>query len=504
MSQGPKRYHPFIICFQIGTYLKNAFLPFLLLFVFNYQSDMFIWKYGRYVFLVITMWTIFSYGVNWFFKKYELSADAFYFYEGIFTKEERIVPYYRIQDIQQHRNIVHHILRHTSLRFETASGGENASITFHTLPAQQAEKMKAFVDYAVSSSTEVDEEKDEQLRKEPYVQNQTKRTIHFSPSRQDLMFAFLTSFKFLALMPILMSIYVKLDGKLDLDKHLSSVHSFFSSAWWLIAFVVIFLLIISVFVGMTQIYLKYGKYEIASDEKHIYITQGRMNESSFAIRKSNVQAIQIEQTLMKRILGMAEIKLISAGSLEVGSDDQQINALYPFLRHNRALWLLHELLPDYELGNERTLHQHPLQKLWINLLKLSVTSLGLIGILYVCQMYNFIDVPFWLNVTVWLVFAFFILIVYLDFRCSGYTHDKEWIHIQTGALTRTVFITKRGKVIGVNANQSIVQKPFRLANIEIVNRASPVKYTVVSHISAQEIRLFLHWFQHRTKEIETK
>src|SRR5699024_4274828 len=185
-------------------------------------------------------------------------------------------------------------------------------------------------------------------------------------------------------------------------------------------------------------------------------------------------------------------------SLEVGSDDQQINALYPFLRHNRALWLLHELLPDYELRNERTLHQHPLHKLGINLLKLSVTCLGLIGILYVCQLYNFIDVPFWL------VFAFFILIVYLDFRCSGYTHDKELIHIQTGALTRTVFITKRGKVIGVNANQSIVQKPFRLANIEIVNRASPVKYTVVSHISAQEIRLFLHWFQHRTKEIETK
>src|SRR5699024_11262027 len=105
------------------------------------------------------------------------------------------------------------------------SGGENASITFHTLPAQQAEKMKAFVYYAVSSSTEVGEEKDEQLRKEPYVQNQAKRTIHFSPSRQDLMFAFLTSFKFLALVPILMSIYVKLDGKLALYKHLISVHS---------------------------------------------------------------------------------------------------------------------------------------------------------------------------------------------------------------------------------------------------------------------------------------
>src|SRR5699024_972908 len=120
MSQGPKRSHPFIICFQIGTYLKNAFLPFLRLFVFNYQSDMFIWKYGRYVFLVMTMWTILSYGVKWLFKKYELSADAFYFYEGIFTKGERIVPYCRIQDIQQHRNIVHHILRHTSLRFETA------------------------------------------------------------------------------------------------------------------------------------------------------------------------------------------------------------------------------------------------------------------------------------------------------------------------------------------------------------------------------------------------
>src|SRR5699024_6862186 len=100
MSQGHKRYHPLIICFHIGTYLNNACLLFVLLFVFNYQSDMFIWKYGRYVLLVITMWTIFSYGVNWFDKKYDLSAEAFYFYEGIFTKEERIVPYYLIQDIQ--------------------------------------------------------------------------------------------------------------------------------------------------------------------------------------------------------------------------------------------------------------------------------------------------------------------------------------------------------------------------------------------------------------------
>src|SRR5699024_3225671 len=115
MSQGPKRYHVFIMCFKSGTYLKNAFLTLLLLIVYNYKSDMFIWKYGRYVFLVITIWTIFSYGVNWFFKKYELSADAFYFYEGIFTKEERIVPYYRIQDIQKNRNILHHIILHTFL-----------------------------------------------------------------------------------------------------------------------------------------------------------------------------------------------------------------------------------------------------------------------------------------------------------------------------------------------------------------------------------------------------
>lgn len=504
MKQGPKRYHPFIICFQIGKYIKNAIIPFLFLFVLNYQSDMFVWKYGRYVFLAFTIWSFLSYIINWFFNKYELSDDAFYFYEGVFTKEERIIPYYRVQDIQQYRNVIHHILRHTSLRFETALSGENASITFPTLPSQQANNMKAFVDRAVSLATEVDEEKNEQTMEESNKQNQVKRTIHFTPSRQDLVFAFLTSFKFLALVPILLSIYFKVEGEFDLDKHLKSFQSFFSSAWWIAAFIVILSIVVSMLVGMTQTYLKYGKYEIASDEFHIYITQGLINESTFSIRKKNVQAVKIEQSLMKRLLGIAEIKFISAGSLEVDGEDRQVNALYPFLRKNRALCILHELLPEYEVGTKENIQKHPPQKLWLNLLKLSIVSLSLIGILYILEMYHVIMLPFWVNIGVWLLFVYFILMVYLHFRFSGYTHYGEWIHVQTGALATTIFITKRSKVIGVNANQSIVQKSFRLANIEIVNRANPVKYTIITHISAQEMQLFLAWFQQRTREIETE
>src|SRR5699024_12209582 len=52
--------------------------------------------------------------------------------------------------------------------------------------------------------------------------------------------------------------------------------------------------------GVLWTFLKYGKYEIASDQDHIYIHMGILSERSLMIRKDNVQAIQIIQTPIKK------------------------------------------------------------------------------------------------------------------------------------------------------------------------------------------------------------
>ena len=72
-----------------------------------------------------------------------------------------------------------------------------------------------------------------------------------------------------------------------------------------------------------------------------------LNESTFSILKDKVQAIEITQTTMKRLLGLAEIKLISAGS--IGEEKLETNSLYPFLPVKRAYEMIQEILPSYEV-----------------------------------------------------------------------------------------------------------------------------------------------------------
>lgn len=502
MNQGPERYHLFIIGFQIGKYIKNSFILILFLFILNYQSDMFLWKYGRYIFLLVTIWSFASYGLQWFFRKYEMTETAFYLYEGVFTKEERIIPYDRVQDIKQRRSFVHRILGHSSLRFETAMAGQNDSISFPTLPKREAENIKVFVEQAIACANKPDEEATAAMPNQLGDAEQPGRDVHFTPSARDLLFAFLTSFKFLALLPVLLSVYSRVESEFNLDKHINNVQSFFISAWWLTGTLILFLVLFSILIGVVQIYLKYGKYEIASDEFNIYITQGVINETAFSIRKNNVQAVKLEQSFMKRLLGMVEIKFISAGSLETNVDERQVNSLYPFLRKERAFRILHELLPDYQVGEK--INRHPVQKLWMNIMKLSLVSALLIGMLYLLQVYQVISLPLWVNIGVWVLFAYAILVVYLHYRCSGYSHQGKWIQVRKGALTTTLFITKREKLIGLNTSQSLLQKAFRLANIEIINRSTPVEYTTIAQLSAREMRPFLIWYQQRANEIDTE
>lgn len=113
-------------------------------------------------------------------------------------------------------------------------------------------------------------------------------------------------------------------------------------------------------------FLKYGKYEISSDDERIYITKGVIEETSFFIEKHKVQAVEVEQSLLKRLLGLAEVKLTSAGRLDFEGEKLELNSLYPFLPVKRAYEIINEILPDYEVAQE--MRQLPKKSLWVGCL----------------------------------------------------------------------------------------------------------------------------------------
>src|SRR5699024_11962332 len=97
------------------------------------------------------------------------------------------------------------------------------------------------------------------------------------------------------------------------------------------------------------------------------INRGVLNETYFSMAKQNVQAIKIEQSLINRILGIVEIKLVSVGDLSADNDELEISSLYPFLNKEHAYAILQDILPNNQITEK--IRQITRKALWLYLFK---------------------------------------------------------------------------------------------------------------------------------------
>jgi len=291
------------------------------------------------------------------------------------------------------------------------------------------------------------------------------------------------------------------DDIVDIDKTAKGMLSYIIGSWWIVSGIVLFVAIVAVVFGMARTFLKYGKYEISSDEERIYITKGVIEETSFFIEKHKVQAVEVEQSLLKRLLGLAEVKLTSAGRLDFEGEKLELNSLYPFLPVKRAYEIINEILPDYEVAQE--MRQLPKKSLWVRLLAPSW-----IWIIATVVLYFWKPEIFGLRVPWWLLSAFLFVSI-LVARWIGYLHTKyvlndRFIQLQSGIFTTSLFLSKREKVIEVRVSRNFFQKWLGLASIETMNRAKPIQFNGVKDVPAEFAWMFYKWYMGRGKEVKVE
>ncbi|MDL5042187.1 MULTISPECIES: PH domain-containing protein [Heyndrickxia] len=485
-----KRYHPLLILFRIGDFVKSYFILFIILFIVNAGSRSPMLTYGRYLFLLFFAIVMVYHFLKWYTHKYALDESAFHLYRGIFNKTERTIPFSKIQNINRHTSFFHRIFHVTSVSFETGISGDEAAVLFEVITRKEAERIIDIVQNDKRKTFEPDAEEKEK-----------ERVVHFKPTRKDTLKASFTSLSPLAVIPIFFSFYSNVDDIVDIDKKARGMLSYIISSWWIVSGIVLFVALIAVIFGMARTFLKYGKYEISSDDERIYITKGVIEETSFFIEKHKVQAVEVEQSLLKRLLGLAEVKLTSAGRLDFEGEKLELNSLYPFLPVKRAYEIINEILPDYEVAQE--MRQLPKKSLWVRLLAPSW-----IWIIATVVLYFWKPEIFGLRVPWWLLSAFLFVSI-LVARWIGYLHTKyvlndRFIQLQSGIFTTSLFLSKREKVIEVRVSRNFFQKWLGLASIETINRAKPIQFNGVKDVPTEFAWMFYKWYMGRGKEVKVE
>lgn len=487
------RYHPLTILFDLASFVKSFGLLFILVIV-NINSDSWLARIGRMLLLAAFILTILSSILKWFIHKYATDELAFYLRTGIFDKTERTVYYDKIQNVQRHTSFLHKVFGVTSVTFETGTSGMNSNIKFDVLKKAEAERLEMLVkEFSQSSKTavEIDNQSSDELP------TQAERVVHFTPTRKDTIKASFTSFSFLIILVIGASIFSKLNQLFDVEQYVEGWLADVLTSPWLIAGIIVVLIMLAVTIGIVWTFIKYGKYEIASDAQRVYISKGVLDESAFSIPKSRVQGVEITQSFMKRILGLAEVKLISAGDL--GDDEKAVSTLYPFLPVKRAYLMITELLPNFEVSKQS--NRLPKKSLAVRLLK---------------------PYWFWLVVTVllsyfrpevfnlhygWLLVSISFLLLLVTFRVINYWHTtyvitNDFIQMSTGAFEKVTFLTRREKIIEVSIERTKLQQLTGLATIELINRAKPVRHESLKDVTIEEAKRFYQWYATRKVHIE--
>ncbi|MDK8643096.1 PH domain-containing protein [Niallia taxi] len=481
------RLHPVKMLLDFVSLIKTNFIIIFFLYVIHFGTDSKLWLASQYLFAVFILLAIVYNFFNWFFYRYTVKDEAIHISSGVIKKSERVISLSKIQNIQKRTTVIHKLFNISSITMETGESGDNGSIALAAISKQEADWLETIA--SIVYDEEISEASEEEKDPDSIVETQNEREIHFIASKKDVLKASFTSLSFFALIPVVFTIYSNMEDLLPVTSIMGDWLKAIMRYWWMIAITLVIFTFIAIAFGVITTYWRYGKYQILSDSKRIYIRKGLVDEVAFSILKEKVQAIEVIQSPLKRILRLAEVKLVSAG--ETGEEDLKTNSLYPFLPVNRAYEIVHELLPEYKILPNMT--SLPKTALVAKMLRPSILWLAALVVLLIFKQ------------NLWYVSFAVLLIVYilrlLDFLNSSYIVKDEYMQMRTGSLETSLFLTKRSKVIEVEVAQSRWQRRFGLAKMGIVNRSKPIVHTSIKDVPYDAAVDFYYWYKKRGKDI---
>ncbi|MBM7605144.1 putative membrane protein [Metabacillus crassostreae] len=477
MKHEKRRYHPALIAVELLSFFKNSVGFYLFLFILKASSTSTWVIWGRYILIIASVFTIISIVLKWSTIRYEITNDTIIIYEGIFIKKQRHIAFSRIHNHTSNTNFVHRWFKLTSLKLDTGTTGDHSAIEFPVITIEERKRILSKLDGKQDS---------EQDEKEKRMNPLTGRTVHFQSTKKDLIRASFTSLSFLAIFPLLSAIYFNLAEYFQIEDTAENALDYLFIHWWILIILFIFALAISIVIGFFKTSMKYGNYVISDNQEQIFIEKGIGNFTSFSIQKNRVQAVIVEQTLLKRILGLASIKLISTSSFE--GDDQETSSLYPFMPKHKAYEILHKMLPNYYI--EEHMERFPTKVLWLKLLRpYYLTIFTIIGL------YFFKKEWLWISA---IIFTLSILLRVLDYLFTSYIRHGNTVQIRKGGLTNSTFVTHRERIQQITVKHSWLQRQFGVATLLFSNKAKPLYESELYGVPREEASTFFNWYHKKS------
>lgn len=483
-----KRQHPLWIIFEMGMSIREVIFPVLIFFIFNARNEALWVKLGSIALILYIIYRIVAIIFQWKNHTYLFTDNNIEVVEGRFVVNKRYIALNRIQSYQQHTSFFHRLFKLTSLTILTGSSADNATIKLPMISIVEAEKIKELLkEYELrKQATAVSIDKKERSLPD-------NRKKHYRISFKEIIIISLTSLYFLAIFPILLSIYFKIDEIFSLDSFTNKAFAFLTQSWITIAIITIIAIGLAVISGIIITYLRYGNYEVFSDERQIYISKGVLNKTNYTIPRDKINGVTIERSFTRRFFRIVSVRFVTLGDL-FDEVELETDVLFPFINDKKVKKLLPEIIPQFNIQEE--MKSLPKKSLFVNLIQPS----------YLLVIVTFLVFFFWPEY--WFIplvlFVLIVLIRIVKTYQTKYIQMDQFIQFQTGAFSTELFNTRREKIDEIEIEQSWIEQKLQLATVTITSRAKPIYVSRIEHIPQQSAFGYYHWYKEEAQKIENE
>jgi putative membrane protein len=376
--------------------------------------------------------------IRWARFWYRLDGQALYLRGGLVQQWERTIQLPRIQSVDVVQKLTHRAFGVVELRIEVV-GGEGTEAALVAVTPQEAEELRA---HLVADRAEAP------AGTEPGL-------VRMRPV--DLLLAGVTGGRVGVVAAIAAWAY-QIVPEETLFEGLDRLAGADRSELETVALVTGGFLLVSVLISLVTTVVIYWGFVVHRSDDRLVITRGLLQTRRSVIPVARIQAIRIEENLIRRAFGLASLRVLTAGYGRGSGDEQQSSMLVPVANRQRCLALAEAVLGSGSLRSAEVLPAPP-RALVRRLCFASIVGLGALALGMALRGGVFTAALPVLPLA--LGFGF------LSWRALGHVTVGRHVLARSGALVRRTTVADQANIQHLVLSRSPTQRPFGLASVRL-------------------------------------
>ncbi len=459
MHEGSKRLHGasiLVVAIQQLKSISGVFVAFIALrFLGGKQNDL-----GFELILAgLGVLTIIPAVLRYFTIRYELSDDSFTVTSGLLYRQKRTVPLERIQNVSLKRNLLHQVLGVTSLKVETASGGD-AEVELNVVGMAEAERLSAAL---------------QRVEQAPALETPPEEAI-FRASVRDLLLAGATQNRAGVIVIFFLGLLNYAHELLpNLAKNLPSANVMpgASNAAMITGMVVLLLVLLAGWVlsMITSVFVYFG-FQLSRSEGVLRLKHGLLTQIQATLPVRRIQSIRIVAPVLQRRLGYCNVYADSAASYADHSAGGAA-VLTPLIARERVADVLHLAFPIEP-------HRATFTKVSPLLRRRSFVRYLIFAVILVGAAEAIVGPLAFAAMPATAAAAWYFACK--RFQILGYCLLDGFVLVRDGVWKRTVTIFPENRIQSISLSQGPVQKRLEICTLSLASAAVGVSPAIIADV----------------------